>query len=329
MTEPIERELAELFSDRAERLDVRPPLPMAQLRRARLQSGLAVAAVVAVLAGGTVVGARLANQASGRDVAVASSGSPAHDLEQITRRMLAGRWHAVVTFGGSGGSVTVIDIDGPAKTAITRDGDRIGMIEVGGRAYLALPPNDPSTRFLPAGAKWQGLPDGSTTFGNDGSAGFGFGAILPANSMDRLDRAGVQVRRTRTGFRLDASGAAHNRTVTDVRIGPDGMITALHSVVTTSFQGGRRYVIDATISPLNEPLHVTAPDPRTVVTPAQWAAAMEKMNGPIAVSPHQPETCRTTSATDQNGMTNNTVECSTQVQILQATPVPIPFPSHS
>ncbi|MDQ1684176.1 MAG: hypothetical protein QOC82_913, partial [Frankiaceae bacterium] len=61
MTEQIERELTALFHDRASSLDVLPPRPVAQVRRARLQAGLALASVLAVLAGVGMAGARLAN----------------------------------------------------------------------------------------------------------------------------------------------------------------------------------------------------------------------------------------------------------------------------
>jgi hypothetical protein len=99
VTEQIERELTALFHDRASLLDVLPPRPVAQVRRARLQAGLALASVLAVLAGVGMAGARLANAGdSDRAVMVTATGERAQaDLSKALRRTLAGRKLATST----------------------------------------------------------------------------------------------------------------------------------------------------------------------------------------------------------------------------------------
>jgi hypothetical protein len=98
VTEQIERELTELFHDRAERLDVRPAPRPAQIRRARLQAGLALASVLAVLAGVMLTAARLADGGPDRPITVTATGQQAMaDLMKALRRTLSGREVATTT----------------------------------------------------------------------------------------------------------------------------------------------------------------------------------------------------------------------------------------
>ncbi|MDQ1746465.1 MAG: hypothetical protein QOD07_728 [Frankiaceae bacterium] len=102
MTEQIEHELTAMFRDRAERLDVLPAPSRAQVRRGTLQAGLALASVLAVLAGVVLAGARLADGAgSGAVTSTTASGQRAlADLSKALRKTLAARMVATTTTVG-------------------------------------------------------------------------------------------------------------------------------------------------------------------------------------------------------------------------------------
>ncbi|MBV9098596.1 MAG: hypothetical protein JO079_11110, partial [Frankiaceae bacterium] len=102
MTDQIERELTEMFRELTDRLDVLPPLPAARVRRARLQAGLALASVVALLAGVVLAGARLAAATgSANPMTTTATGQRAMtDLANALRKTLAGRMVATSTTVG-------------------------------------------------------------------------------------------------------------------------------------------------------------------------------------------------------------------------------------
>lgn len=339
MTEQIERELAELFHDRAASLDVRPPLPVAAARRARLQSALAMASVVAVLAGGTVAGARLAGHSRNDRAALASSGDARHDLEQILDRMMAGRWHVDMTFVADPRQATPptssVDYDGTAKVAIARSGDRVQMIETGGHTYVPLMAQPELAKLLPAGAKWQELPGNGV-----GTASMFAGLSYSSTSSSGVDLSRDQVTRTATGYRLVLSDGSSRHVVFDIRIRPDGSVASMHGVIapTSPSEGSpTSLTVDAVLTPLSSSFHVAAPDPRTVVTEAQFQAAIERLNLAGGTSGARPQACRTTSTTEGNGVSSSTVECSSQLTVMggpgSGSPTfkvsPVPMPSHS
>lgn len=173
MTEQIERELAELFRNRAERLDVLPPQSPAQVRRGRLQVGLALASVLAVLAGTVLAGSRLVDGSpSGAPLTAAATGQRAlADLAKALRKTLAGRMVATTTtvevpsnrnvdapdlgFSaamGPGESETTT-YDGRHGVAIaTRPDGRVDTVFVGDVLYVGKDPQNDG--FLPVGVDW-------------------------------------------------------------------------------------------------------------------------------------------------------------------------------
>jgi len=87
VTEQIERELAAAFHEQAARLEIRPPLPAGEIRRARLQSGLAAVVAVALIGGVAVVGERLANgRSSGTPIRVTEATGPVAALQRAIER---------------------------------------------------------------------------------------------------------------------------------------------------------------------------------------------------------------------------------------------------
>lgn len=299
MTEQIERELTELFHERAERLDVLPPLPPARVRRARLQSALAMASVVAVLAAGGVAGVRLASS-SGGEASIAGSGSPRTQLERIAAKMLAGRWRIDATAHEKDGTTTTgngpvvfsldVEYDGATKSAIAHRDGNVFAIQVDGATYLALSAlPDQLARYLPKGAHWQrgetsmfgaapaidalGLTGETSTHSTDASGGRSapVGADIKA------------VRRTSTGFAVD-SRDGDRATHTDITLRADGTIASAHIVTHRPTSGGSNGVpattgtgiIDVVYTPLSAPVQVPTPDPSTVITDAQLQTAIHK-----------------------------------------------------
>jgi hypothetical protein len=302
MTEHIERELATLFQERTERLDVLPPLPAARLRRASLHVALAVTSVVAVLAAAGVVGVRLASGPNGGGVSVAGSGSARAALERISLRMLAGRWRVTGTErvsepstpdaqdSGSGSPMFTLqlDYDGPGKSGEAREHGEIVAIQVGGVSYLPLHAPADVKAYLPKGARWQR--SAVSLFGGDPAAALiGAGSVvnrtgLTAPSMGESGRGldYATVSRASKGFRIDYRDQ-FSTSRTEVRLRSDGTISALRTVSHLRFPNAmntaatdRTIVTDAVFTRLTAPLQVAAPDPATVVTDTQFSAALQK-----------------------------------------------------
>jgi len=308
VTEQIERELTELFRERAERLDVLPPLPPARVRRARLQSAMAMASVLAILAAGGVVGLRLASASGTGNTSIAGSGSPRAELERIGARMLAGRWRVDVTAHdnpatttrGPGPAEFTMDLeyDGTTKSGIARRGGTVIAIEVAGVTYTALDALPlQMTQYLPKGAHWQRSASPLVDGGSSAILGLPTtgrvqtsGSPSSGHADDWLD--GATVRRTPTGFSLDTHDgdrSAH----TDVVMRADGTMASTRTVerrpTSGSSDGGPQtmteFVIDGVFTPLTAPVQVQAPDPATIVTEAQIQAAIhESMFGSGASS---------------------------------------------
>jgi hypothetical protein len=281
MTEQLERELTTMFQDRAGRLDVLPPLPVAHVRRARLQSGLAAAAVLALVAGATVVGVRLgaAAPSNGR-LSVSSAMDAKQALLRAARQTLAGRWRVDVRMSGPatvGAPSMVIEFDGPAHTAIARLGTRTTAIQVGGKTYISMDVMSASLRGLPAKTKWMVLPAEGVGFGGSGSGSVGFGIGVSDIPLGATELSGVAVTRIPGGFRVDGRYSSRH-VVTDIKVA-GGYLASFHAVLTSLVPGDRSApeVDDARLTPLADSLHLSAPDPRTVITEAQFQAATEAM----------------------------------------------------
>jgi hypothetical protein len=302
VTEQIERELTELFHDRAERLDVLPPLPASRVRRARLHTALAMASVVAVLAAVGVVGVRLSSGSAGGEASIADAGSAKADLEQIAARMLSGRWRVtgaghVVKNDSGGGTNSAggpapfslqVDYDGQSKSAVAREDGNVVALQVGGVTYVPLNAPPEITRFLPKGARWQRM--SRSMFGADPTSlvvGVGGSTVSDSaapsfTSNPNAFQRGATVRRTSYGFRIDYDDSVTSSR-TEVKLRGDGTIASMHSVGHTRFQFApgamtvdQTTVMDASFVPLAAPVQVSAPDPSTVVSDAQVQAAFQK-----------------------------------------------------
>lgn len=306
MTDQIERELAELFHDRAQRLDVLPPRPAAQVRRARLQASLAMASVVAVLAAAGTVGVRLASGSNSGTVSFAGSGSALTQLENVAQRMLGGRWRVTETQrtvkgigDGSANSAVEVDYDGARKAALVRIGGDVVAMEIDGVAYFTLRLSPDVAQYLPTTARWQRTSE--SIFGLDPTAaasevaGFGFGGSLGTLGSGQMGLGPARttamehatVHRTSTGFRIELATFGGGFVRTDVILRSDGSISAVHSLTRVQLPplpGGapttmRTIVTDARFTPLAAPLRVASPDPATVITDAQFQAALRKSFG--------------------------------------------------
>ena len=337
MTEQIERELTEMFHERAAHLDVLPPLPAARARRARLQTALAMASVVSVLAAGGVVGVRLAASPAGPSAALAGSGSAREALERVAEHMLTGRWHVSGTERvyepntadppGSGSdkpmSFTVdVDYDGQSKTGVARQDGEITAIQVGGVAYVPLHAQPDVLAYLPKGARWQRTP--FPMFGQDAAAlvtgasagvsttsGPSGSPLGPGTSGNGL--RGATVRRTSTGFRIDAAAPFGGSSRTDVKLRADGTISSVHGEshvripnAANSGVTNETAIMDATFTPLTAPVDVAAPSPSTVVTDKQLGVAFQKAfkNGPPGSRPCPPSVMTPSPTMTEHRTTN-------------------------
>jgi len=311
MTDQIERELTEMFRERAVHLDVLPPMPAARVRRARLHTALAMASVVAVLASVGVAGMRLAAGPGNGSASIAASGSPRSALERISARMLAGRWRVVVTMRDTSGSApnTVaphpgpatedmeIEYDGQTKSGIASQNGRTVALQVNGVTYTPLGDMvGQITKYLPKGARWQRAP--IQMFGADPASnvlGLSGGSAHTTGGSAAVGLDTATVRRTSDGFVVDAQDG-DRRSHTEIVLRADGTIASTHTVEKrqdrADSNGGTAQwstgVIDATYTPLTAPLAVSAPDPATVVTDAQLQAAIHKSMfgpGPLHTAP--------------------------------------------
>lgn len=361
MTEQIERELAELFHERADRLDVLPPLPAARVRRVRLQAALAMASVVAVLAAAGVAGVRLSSGPSGGQVSFAGSGSARAALDRVFELVRAGRWQVtgtarVTTAAGpdSAGNTSTyaLDVryDGQTKTGIARQNGEIVALAVDGVSYIPLNVAPDVAALLPKGARWQRL-DPDSAPGADPVApviaGLGSGGTSsdpgglsgrPRPTEDGL--AHSKVRRTSTGFRIESSDGFGSSRV-DLSVRSDGSISSMHAVASHRFpqtmpgsMSGMKEttVLDAVFAPLASPVRVTAPNPATVITATQLGAALQKAfaNGtadgtpcPVPMTP-SPAVARHRT---NSGGTGIVVNCHPVTAVtVTATPVASPSP---
>jgi len=348
VTEQIERELAEMFHERAAQLDVLPPLPAARVRRARLQSAMAMASVVAVLAAGGVVGVRLAASPDGPSASIAGSGSAREALERVVEHMLTGRWRVTGTEriyepntadppnsgGGAPMSFTVqVDYDGQSETGVARQDGEITAIQVGGVSYTPLHVPPDALAYLPKGARWHRTP--FALFGQDPAA-FVTGASAGASTLSgpsgsALGRGtsselkGATVRRTSAGFRVDAAAPFGGSARTDIKLRPDGTIASIHTETraripnaTNTGATNETAIMDAVFTPLTAPVDVAAPSPATIVTDVQLSAALQKAfrNGAPGSGP-----CPPSVATPSPAMTERRTTDGGSVTLPQTMPM--------
>jgi hypothetical protein len=298
VTEQLERELTQMFHERAQSLDVLPPLPAERVRRARMQSALAMASVVAVLAAAGTVGVRLASGTAGGDTSIASSGSAQEALERVAEHMLTGRWRVTGTESvvQSGRAVPMgvalqVDYDGPTKSAVARNNGKIVAIQVDGVTYVPLEAEPDVMAYLPKGAQWQQTP--FPMFGTDPAA-FVTGASNGASTTSGPHGSplgpgtadamrGATVHRTAAGFRIDTAEPYGGWARTEVKLRADGTISSVHTVTQAHIPNAmgtsttdQRAVLDVVFTPLSTPVDVVAPDPATVVSNAEFSAAFQK-----------------------------------------------------
>lgn len=304
MTEQIERELIAAFHERADRLEIMPPPSASAIRRARVQSALAAAVVVALIGGVTVVGTRLAasgqssvnplvkpglgKASAAKPVVVKPASGALGALQRAIAKTVVGRYHVVMTGSSNDGHrqpTSLVDFDGAAHVAVVQDADgKVDTIWADGKLYqwLSAHGGPPDLAGLPASARWQVEPvaAGSYDVNLDGSDFSGLGVGLQDPTVDR----GLVpiVTRTPDGFRavVTAKVPNQNPSVTTYHLAPDGTILSIHSVVTmynVENEPTPNPVVltgDTTFTPLVAPIEYSIPDPSTVVTRAQVSAAV-------------------------------------------------------
>lgn len=296
MTEQIERELTELFRSRAEALDVLPARPHEQVRRGRLWSGMALASVLAVLAGVVLVGARLAGGGGPNPLTTTATGQQAlEDLSKALRKTFSGRAIATTNtvevpsgkladapdLGYSAkmdaGSTAETRYDGRTGVAVTTAADAHGdVLFVGDALYRHPDPN--LAGFVPASIAWiRYTKDAreSLTDWRVHSIGTAIPGLLFLYEMPPEDATEHDGRIELTGPDM---GFSHFVMV--IQLNRSGTIS---SVTIRSFQTSANAYSDrvdrVTFRPLNETTQVEAPPAVNVMSSADYEAAEKASSG--------------------------------------------------
>jgi len=340
MTEQIERELTEMFRERTVRLDVLPPLPAARVRRARLQAGLALASVVALLAGVVLAGARLAAAGgSASPMTTTATGQRAMaDLAKALRKTLGSRMVATSTtvdvpsgkltdapdLGFSAalgrGESEKTTYDGRAGVAFGAGPDGFSsQLFVDGVLYVRKDPKNDS--FLPPTVFWirydRNPSESAAEWRRDGIAR----TIPGLNQLYSMPPVSVEERAGR--IRLSGPDMAGMRAVTVVQLDGSGVIKSVTSRwVLTMANAASDRVDRVTFRPLHAAMpDVTAPPPANVISSSDYDAAKGTHDA-------QANCPAPASSTAPDGTT-----VTTQVDCLPppagATPEPTPTPTPS
>jgi len=325
VTEQIERELAEMFHQRAEQLDVLPPRPAAQVRRARLQAGLALASVVAVVAGAALAAAKVAGGSTAdRAVSIAASGARAKaDLVDAFKRTLTAKEVATTrdvvvpngryldqpdlgfSAGVPGAHPTETKYDGRAGDAVTiRDG-QVNMVLVHDALYRRLDARD-SRIALPPGVRWVSYPQDAGETPREwrqSSIAFTIPGLFAIYAVPDTMRTTVTEHDGQ--FRMTVSSAGQASFITIVQLDGSGLIASVTSRIALPPLSGHSDSVDqVTFQPLSGPVGATAPAADTVMTGADYDRARQAY-----AQSHR--TCATTRpSTGPDGMQGQDVTCS-------------------
>lgn len=325
MIEQLERELAEMFHDRAERLDVKPPLPAARIRRARVQSGLAMASVIAVLAGVGLAGARLAADSGGPNpLTVTASGQQAReDLARALRRTFAGEAEATTTtvevasrkyldaadLGFSdarpdyGRAVYDTKYDGRVGTAVTTHQGRVTGLVLGDVEYDPVNPAY-AGRLFPAEIEWVRRTRDARTSPRDWRDRTIPGAIPGMTALYTMP-GDVEERNGR--IRVTSPELAQLSTVTVIQLDRSGKIVSLTSRYVLGMANADSDRVDHVVF---RPLHgsiplAAAPEAATVISSEAYDAATKSHDN--SANP----TCTSTPAsTGPDGAAGGVTTCT-------------------
>lgn len=303
MTEQLERDLTELFAYAAGQLDIRPFA--APRRLTRLNTALAGAVTLALVAALAVVGTRLASEGGSSEVSTAAiTGERAmDDLRNVLAQTLHGRGEAVTSYSTSaGGSATfagqrstVTDFDGARGRAVTRAGGQTVGITIGSRYFRRIASNARNDKLPPA-AEWV-EEDASSTDVATGRQ-MALTVSMPGLVPLMLTPEG-SVREWRHHFEVTTSMVTPAMT-TEIDLSSAGTITTVRVQFAASPGLTSAPLMQTTFRPLSHPVDATAPDPRSVVSAARYSAAVET-----------PQTCVTTTPSPDT----TSVSCSSSTSI--------------
>ena len=269
----LEQELSALFEDAASRVTIRP-VPVRSPRSVAINRVLAAGVTAALVAAVALIATRLGADSANRGGAITPTAT--QQLLDAVARTLSQPIRVESTYDSGQGAAqtTVIEVDIDRQELVSYQQDGQPQIVVSGsHGYESISDTERQFSQVPSKAEWVEMPSQSAESMLQSAAGVSVQQLTRALNSGR-----VRVAETADGtYRLSGSRPSLPGTdVETIHINGDGLLewVKVNGEIPTGTGGPVMHVnLTARISPLGHPIHISLPDPGTVISQNAFNAA--------------------------------------------------------